>query len=385
MQNLNFNVGSRIKIIDKKSEFFRYRGTIKVMPNKDENTNQFVSNECICHLTKTPDKNNANLEVKFNFSQIDTIQKKFIDIEHLREDDVDLGNGIIRRSNSLGFDLGDDIQITEKCDGANASIAWNEDENKLEIFSRTNLLDGVDGLRGFKTYVETKFKPDEFKMFPDLVIFGEWCVSHRCQYEKSWYNVWRVYDIWSKSEKRYMPQGFVKKFCAMHGIEYIHVLYEGPFVSWNHCRSFMNAKTYGGLEQEGIVVKNQSKLDRDDLRFPKYLKIVNDAFKESMLHKKKKELDPEVKKEMENAKALMSNVVTEARVHKAIMKLVDEGIVPAELTPKCIGTVMKHIPAIIWSDVLKEEAETVTAAGEYAGKFCSGIVAEIAKKIVLGK
>ena len=146
----------------------------------------------------------------------------------------------------------------------------------------------------------------------------------------------------------------------------------------------MDKKTYGGIEQEGIVVKNQTKLDAD-IRAPKYLKIVNDAFKESMAKKEKKEVDPEVQKEMDNAKSLMASIVTEARVHKAILKLVDEGILPAELTPKCMGTVMKNLPAMIWNDVVKEENETVSAAGAYAGKFCSGLVAEHAKKLIIGK
>lgn len=376
-------VGSKIKVTDKKSEWYRWRGVVSeeltqvsLLNPKDYEVVGFI-----CTLHKDG-KNGIRAELKPG--QVACIQKKFIDIEHIREEDIDLGNGITRKNNVGAFEVGDLIQITEKIDGANASISYNEDEGKLEIFSRTNLLDGADGLRGFKAYIQTKFKPDEFKAFPQLVIFGEWCVSHKCQYSKDWYNVWRVYDIWDKEKKNYLPQAEVKKFCEEHSIEYIHVLYEGPFESWNHCRTFMDKKTYGGIEQEGIVVKNQTKLDAN-IRAPKYLKIVNDAFKESMAKKEKKEVDPEVQKEMDNAKSLMASIVTEARVHKAILKLVDEGILPAELTPKCMGTVMKNLPAMIWNDVVKEENETVSAAGAYAGKFCSGLVAEHAKKLIIGK
>ena len=379
----DIQVGSKIKVTDKKSEWYRWRGVVSeeltqvsLLNPKDYEVVGFI-----CTLHKDG-KNGIRAELKPG--QVACIQKKFIDIEHIREEDIDLGNGITRKNNVGAFEVGDQIQITEKIDGANASISYNEDEGKLEIFSRTNLLDGADGLRGFKAYIQTKFKPDEFKAFPQFVIFGEWCVSHKCQYSKDWYNVWRVYDIWDKEKKNYLPQAEVKKFCEEHNIEYIHVLYEGPFESWNHCRTFMDKKTYGGIEQEGIVVKNQTKLDAD-IRAPKYLKIVNDAFKESMAKKEKKEVDPEVQKEMDNAKSLMASIVTEARVHKAILKLVDEGILPAELTPKCMGTVMKNLPAMIWEDVVKEENETVSAAGAYAGKFCSGLVAEHAKKLIIGK
>lgn len=379
----DIQVGSKIKVTDKKSEWYRWRGVVSeelkqvsLLNPKDYEVVSFI-----CTLHKDG-KNGIRAELKPG--QVACIQKKFIDIEHIREEDIDLGNGIIRKNNVGAFEVGDLIQITTKIDGANASISYNEDEGKLEIFSRTNLLDGADGLRGFKAYIQTKFKPDEFAGCPDLVIFGEWLVPHKINdYEKKYFNNWHVYDIWSKTKKNYMPQEFVKAFCAEHGIDYIEVLYDGQFVSWEHCRSFMHLSKYGP-RQEGIVVKNQTKLDAN-IRAPKYLKIVNDAFKESMAKKEKREVDPEVQKEMDNAKSLMASIVTEARVHKAILKLVDEGVLPVELTPKCMGTVMKNLPAMIWNDVVKEENETVSAAGAYAGKFCSGLVAEHAKKLIIGK
>lgn len=382
----DFQVGSKIKVIDKKSPYYKWRGSIteELTQSSLFMPNQYDIIGFICTIHQYCLTDTKNIKIEFKPDQIACIQKKFIDIEHIRENDIDLGNGIIRKNNISAFEIGDKIQISEKIDGSNASVAWNEDEGRLEVFSRTNILDGADGLRGFKAYVETRLDADGFKDFPDLVVFGEWCVSHKCRYEKSWYNVWRVYDIWSKSARNYMPQEFVKDFCRTHGLEYIHVLYEGPFVSWDHCRSFMGAKTYGGIEQEGIVVKNQTKLSREDIRLPKYLKIVNEAFKESMAKREKKEIDPETKREMDEAKTLIASVVTEARVNKAILRLIDEGAVPAELTPQCMGAVMKRLPKAVFEDILKEEPETVKAAGAYAGKFCSALTAEFARKTIVG-
>lgn len=384
----DIQVGSKIKVIDRKSKFYRWRGTVSEELTQCSliNPDEYDVVGFICTL-RFGDCDPVRTELRP--AQVACIQKKFIDIEHIREEDIVVGkdtdgNDIVRRGNAGAFEPGDVIQISEKIDGSNASVAWNEDEGRLEVFSRTNILDGADGLRGFKAYVETRLDADGFKDFPDLVVFGEWCVSHKCRYEKSWYNVWRVYDIWSKSARNYMPQEFVKDFCRTHGLEYIHVLYEGPFVSWDHCRSFMGAKTYGGIEQEGIVVKNQTKLSREDIRLPKYLKIVNEAFKESMAKREKKEIDPETKREMDEAKALIASVVTEARVNKAILRLIDEGAVPAELTPQCMGAVMKRLPKAVFEDILKEEPETVKAAGAYAGKFCSALTAEFARKTIVG-
>ena len=377
-------VGSKVKVVDKKSQYYRWRGSVSeeliqcslIMPEVSE----VVGFICTLH---SPDQTERK-KVEMLPSQLACVQKKFIDIEHIREEDIDLGNGVVRRSNTGAFEVGDIIQISEKIDGANASVAWNADEGKLEIFSRTNLLNGADGLRGFVSYIKTKFPDDEFKNCPDLVIFGEWCVSHKARYEKSWYSQWRVYDIWDKTKKNYLPQSEVKKFCEKHGIEYIHVLYEGPFVSWNHCKTFMDKKTYGGIDQEGVVVKNQTKLDRDDIRFPKYLKIVNDSFKESSVKKEKEPIDPEKQKELDVAKAAIESIVTEARVSKIVLKLADEGLLPRELTPRDMGTAMKQVPKLVFDDILKEEPEVVKVAGENAGKMCSQVVAKHCKKLILG-
>ena len=79
---------------------------------------------------------------------LEPVQKKFIDIEHLREHDIAICDAV-RKSNAGAFEPGDQIQITTKVDGANASIAWNTVKDKLDIFSRTNLLEAPGSLRGF--------------------------------------------------------------------------------------------------------------------------------------------------------------------------------------------------------------------------------------------
>lgn len=322
--------------------------------------------------------------------QLETVQKKFIDIENLREHDEVIGqkedgSDIIRLSNSKSFEAGDIIQITTKIDGANASIAWDETSKKLEIFSRTNLLNTSNNLRGFYDYIKVNVEPNlDLSKYPNLVIFGEWLVSHTIVYNKEAYNKWRVYDIWDKSKQNYLSQDNVKKFCLENGLEYVEELYNGPFISWEHCKSFMNKSIAYGPNQEGIVIKNQTKLDNSDVKFPKYLKIVNDSFKETMKVKPPKEIDPEVEAAKKKAIELANSIVTEARVKKIFLKLVDEGIIPENLLPKDMGLVMKHLPKRVYEDVLKEEIETVKAIGENASKIISTTTAQLARKIVIG-
>ena len=322
--------------------------------------------------------------------QLETVQKKFIDIENLREHDEVIGqkedgSDIIRLSNSKSFEAGDIIQITTKIDGANASIAWDETSKKLEIFSRTNLLNTSNNLRGFYDYIKVNVEPNlDLSKYPNLVIFGEWLVSHTIVYNKEAYNKWRVYDIWDKSKQNYLSQDNVKKFCLENGLEYVEEHYNGPFISWEHCKSFMNKSIAYGPNQEGIVIKNQTKLDNSDVKFPKYLKIVNDSFKETMKVKPPKEIDPEVEAAKKKAIELANSIVTEARVKKIFLKLVDEGIIPENLLPKDMGLVMKHLPKRVYEDVLKEEIETVKAIGENASKIISTTTAQLARKIVIG-
>ena len=387
MKNTEFAIGSKIQVCDPTVPVYRWRGRIveEVLATYPEG----VHIGWRCALTD-PISNKKSDDYVLSDEQIVNIQKKFIDIEHIKENDVNIGkdaegNNLIRKNNTSAFHVGDHIVIQQKIDGANASICYNPYDNKLEVFSRTNLLDEVDGLRGFKQYIETQLDQEKYDFkCPDYVVFGEWLVSHKCQYDKEYYGKWYVYDIWSKKAKNYLKQETVKEFCQTHGLIYVMPLYDGPFISWEHCRQFMNVNPFG-KQQEGIVVKNQTMLFNDEIRAPKYLKIVNDSFKESMKVKIKKDIDPAIASEMLNARNLMSSIITEARVQKSILKLIDNEILPKELTPKCMGIIMKYLPKMIWEDVLKEEKEIVLAAGEYASKFCSQITSEIARKIIIGK
>ena len=328
---------------------------------------------------------------RFRADELEPVQKKFIDIDYIREDDLvigkkDDGTDAIRPKNTGAFEPGDIIQITTKIDGANASIAWDETTSKLEIFSRTNLLNSPGALRGFYDYVKTEIEPKtDWSIYKDFVFFGEWCVGHTIKsYNKEWFNKWRVYDIWCKSTGCYVSQEQVKAICKQLSLDYIEELYYGPFISWNHCKSFLNKSIAYGPDQEGIVIKNQSKLNNENNKAPAYLKIVNECFKESQHSKKdKKTLDPEVEAAKAEAVKLAASIVTEARVRKLILKLVDEGLVPAELQPKDMGAVMKQLPKRCFADCLKEESETVKQLGEFAGKFIAAEAAKQARKIVL--
>ena len=407
MKRPNFNEKTEVKVICKDCVGYGQRGTVvELKVDIDgKSVNPILDKEILrqAYVDGLEPKMTWYARVKFDnddgncwfrADELDAVQHKFVDIDYIREEDLAIGKkadgtDAIRPKNTGAFEVGDIIQISTKIDGANASIAWDETTGKLEIFSRTNLLESPGALRGFYDYIKTEVEPkipwNEMSKKQNLIIFGEWCVSHTVQYNKDWYNKWRVYDIFDKSMNKYWCQDAVKAFCLQFGLEYIEELYYGPFISWDHCRSFIGKSTAYGPSQEGVVIKNQTKLYRDDVRSPIYIKIVDEKFKEAQhSNKGPKVVDPAKEAEKQKAAALASTIVTEARVRKMLFKLIDIAALPAELTPKDMGAVMKLLPKYVFEDVLKEEPETVKLLGEHAGKCVATETAKWARKIVIG-
>ena len=309
--------------------------------------------------------------------------KHYIDIENIREEDVILMSGMTRESNCKGFEPGDHITITTKIDGTNGSIEYNPESNSLIAYSRKNELNAMNTNQGFWNYVQT-LHPEDFKDEPNLMPFGEWLIKNKVRYEDDAYRHFYVFDVWNKDTERWMTQDFVKKYCERHGFEMVPELYNGPFISWEHCKSFMSHHWRSLGEEEGVVVKSDYRIGDGKNRMPAYLKLVNSSFKESMKIKVK-EVDPSKEADKKKAEELMSQIVTQNRVEKELLKMRNEGILPSELTPKEMALVAHSLPKRIWEDCMKEEHEICMAAGEYAGKTCSALVMKIAKHIILGE
>lgn len=180
----------------------------------------------------------------------------------------------------------------------------------------------------------------------------------------------------------YVHQNILDLLCEELELTKVKTLaYIPSFKGWETVLPFANPKySFYGNTQEGIVVKNQSKLEVDkELREPVYIKIVNEAFKETQ---KVKQVDPEKEKALKNAQDLLAGVVTNNRVSKVLGKLQEDGEVPKELTPDDLGKVAKKLPKAVFEDVKKEEPEIVEAAGKFAGKVSGSYTMAIAREII---
>jgi hypothetical protein len=112
-------------------------------------------------------------------------QKKYMDIERLKEKFAD------------GFTPGDRIVIQEKIDGANFSIRYDKENNEIKAFSRRNPLDFKNNLRGAWEWSQ-KLDVNEVKevLGDNLVLFGEWLVSHTIVYPNDRYKNAYFYDVY---------------------------------------------------------------------------------------------------------------------------------------------------------------------------------------------
>ena len=301
---------------------------------------------------------------------------------HFRDIQVVQPTGTTNTPNDGAFYKGDIIQVTEKIDGANSSIVFDGNEKVLNAFSRKEVLTPQNTLRGFYEYTR-ELNIGKIAAFANKVIFGEWLVPHAVRYDKSAYMQWYVYDIWDIQTQQWMPQSFVQSVCKTCKLNYVHVLYEGPFISWDHIKELAQGKSaYGAEKMEGVVVKNLTRLNDSTIRSPKYLKYINDTFAETKKHPFR-EVDPEKEAAKTVAQELMETICTQERVRKEIFKCIDEGLLTPPFDHKSVAEIAKIVPKRVYQDLIKEESVILQQCGEFAGKISGSMSMQHIKALLL--
>ena len=295
--------------------------------------------------------------------------KKFMDIQRLKAD------------YALCCNKGDIIQITEKIDGANSAIRYDSETDSIVAQSRKNILDTSNNLRGFYEWSQTLDKELVKSVLGDnLILFGEWLCSHTVKYPDDKYNNLYSYDVYDTEKEQYLPQSEVKEIVSKLGLIYVPVFYEGEFISWEHCMSFVGQTKMGGDTGEGVVIKNQTRLNDSNRRLPFYIKIVSDKFQEVKKVKKKKPNPQDLEVISQNLE-LAKTIITRARVEKMLNKFVDECILPENWGATEMPIIAKNITKAIYEDCIKEESDIV-AKIENFGKVANKICMQIAKEIM---
>ena len=296
--------------------------------------------------------------------------KKYKDIERLKD------------KYAPAFKVGEHITITEKIDGANASIVVNED-GTLTACSRRNELNQNNTLQGFYDFVQTlDASIVSAALTSRYILFGEWLVKHTIRYPEDKMKQFYVFDVYDTETEQYMPWDFTKQIAEFIGLKTVPLFYDGPFISWEHISSFVGKTEMGGEPTgEGVVIKSQDRLDNKFSGTPEYVKIVAKEFSEVHQSKPQKEIDPEKVAARQAAEDLAATIVTARRVEKSIQKLVEDGIVPEDWDEKSLGVIAKHLPRAVYNDCVKEEPETV-AQIENFGKICGSLTMKLAREAV---
>lgn len=296
--------------------------------------------------------------------------KKYKDIERLKD------------KYAPAFKSGEHITITEKIDGANASIVVNED-GTLTACSRRNELDQNNTLQGFYDFVQTlDASIVSAALTSRYILFGEWLVKHTIRYPEDKMKQFYVFDVYDTETEQYMPWDFTKQIAEFIGLKTVPLFYDGPFISWEHIYSFVGKTEMGGEPTgEGVVIKSQDRLDNKFSGTPEYVKIVAKEFSEVHQSKPQKEIDPAKVAAKQAAEDLAATIITARRVEKAIQKLVEDGIVPEDWDEKSLGVIAKHLPRAVYNDCVKEEPETV-AQIENFGKICGSLTMKLAREAV---
>ena len=298
--------------------------------------------------------------------------KKYMDIERLKDKYVS------------AFIEGEHITITEKIDGANASIRYNPETDEVQCFSRRNELSPSLTLEGFWNYVQTLDK-DIIKCATDngrYIIFGEWLVRHSIRYPEDKMKKFYMFDLYDTETETYTKWEQVKKVAEFVGLTTVPIFYDGKFTTWDDVYSYLGkSEMCGEPSGEGIVVKSQDRLDNKNSRTPCYVKIVTKEFSEVHKSKPHKEIDPEKVAQEQRMLELVATVVTPRRVEKTIQKFIDDELIPRDWNEHNLADLSKILPKAVCQDCVKEEKETVIKVEKF-GKYCAKLCMQYARDMI---
>ena len=284
--------------------------------------------------------------------------KKYIDIQAFQTKFAD------------AFEVGDIIQITEKCDGSNCSIQYNPETNELDGYSRKNPLTPQLPLDGAYEYIK-RLNPEPFKKYINYRIFGEWNLKHLIKYPPEKVKEFWAFDVYDTVNERWMDQNFAMKMASDCGLHYVPVFYSGPFISWEHIQSFIGRSDMGATQGEGIVIKNQTNLNNPDSRKPFCVKLVCAEYKERMDKPPKEPLSAEELAERQKNIDLVESVVTYNRVEKCLYKMITEDeLIPRNWDSSHMGAIAKELPRRVYNDCVKEANDVVIQVPNF-GKMCA--------------
>lgn len=239
------------------------------------------------------------------------------------------------------------VTVEEKVDGSQISFMtrYNEDTGEDELFirSRNAAVDPEDP--GMFSFAVKAIQAVEDRLMPGAVYRGEYLRTEKhntLKYDRIPHNHIILFDIMTSLE-HYLPSYMVAMEADRLGFESVPVLYEGNVHDIEQLKQLLeNSSILGGVQIEGIVVKNRENFSTDG----KFLvgKFVSEKFKEK--HEKSwKVRNPS---QTDIVDGIIERLNNPNRWEKAVQHLRDGGNL--EGSPRDIGNLIKEVQNDIWEE-----------------------------------
>lgn len=283
--------------------------------------------------------------------------KRYLKIQNVRENDIIVNKTLTLPANVGAFKENDTVSVTELLCGLQTHVRYNSEDDRLDCFSKSSQLSSDNKLCGFYDYVR-KLDIEPFKRYSSYEFYGEWLVPNKCDYNKDKQYQWYLFSVYNHDTNKWLPQSFVKGFATKYHLNYVHELYFGPFLGWDHVFSLSNNSNYGPYSK-GVVIKNQTALEEGRnphvLKYVKSDKIVKtcDSKNEDyLLHKK-------------DVFTCVDSLITKTVVIDICDDLFDKGILPDVITKNDMCLVSNILPKAIY-DMCPEQVKLFGYLGKYA-------------------
>lgn len=256
----------------------------------------------------------------------------------------------------------DIIVVTEKLDGANASVRFRVEHGTIASFtchSRRQELSEENTLRGFYQYANDELLPKISNMFcshedVEYILYGEWLVSHAVKYKEEFHSKFYLFSVYDVTNDKYIHVDKAMHMAECLGIDTPQILSEGNLRDFT-IEDFvkMSGKSNMTMEEdcgEGIVVTNLNRLEitPDNCR----IKFISDKFSEKTNNK------PHRARSSSESEEWISQFLTESRVNKALHKLNDEGAFP-EIELKNFKDIASPTVEFVYDDIISEESDSL--------------------------
>lgn len=186
---------------------------------------------------------------------------------------------------------------------------------------------------------------------PDYVYFGEWCKKHTINYRWETMPAFIGFDIMNLVSRVYLPHSAMVEEFERLRLPTAPLLLKAKIseVDITRLENFIGKSAYYDGTMEGVVIKNY--LRKNVFGRQMFAKLVTQTFKEANMaafggrggvHK----VDDDTVK-------FMDTFYSEARIRKAIYRLVEEGGLALD------RSLMNSLPRAVIEDIMKEEAWTI--------------------------